>query len=183
MNTSWSVSNSQTSPCEKRETFGQRIVRACWEPAFCTVSLLKPLAIVIQCDDKEREDRVYFRDPICHWDPHRVSSMLEVRLTSYVPPASWSEGNWAPRREQEKKRCHVCLVVPRFMEENKCIRDPFQKIKAAPARRTEQAGKCIWLLPGLVCIFKLHRHLGLFQPEPGCQMSILIICHGCIFLN
>lgn len=93
------------------------------------------------------------------------------------------QGESRKRTEQKQERCHVCLVVPRFMEENKCIRDLFQKIKAAPARRMEPAGKCIWLLPGLVCIFKLHHHLALFQPEPGCQMSILIICHGCILLN
>lgn len=34
-----------------------------------------------------------------------------------------------------------------------------------------------------VCISGLYYHLALFHLEPGCQMSILITCHGCIFLN
>lgn len=129
-------SHSHTSIWEKRYLW-QWFASTCWEPALGAVSLLRPLAIIIHCDYKEKDDNVFQGSCLSLRATHRVSPMLKVSVMSSAPLCFLVRGKVrctkkAERsREQKQERCHICLVVCSQIQGGKCLGDTFQKIKAA----------------------------------------------------
>lgn len=154
-------SRSHTSIWEKRYLW-QRFARACWEPAFWAVSLLRPLAIVIHGDYKEKDDKVYFKNSICHWDLYTGCSLCSKSLWhSSAPPCFLIRGKVSYTEKAEQKQRTKAGEVPHLfscsqIQGGKCLGDTFQKVKPAPwlgqrrhASALASAGIClyIWITP------------------------------------